>query len=275
MRRVAPVSASVFLALTAATAAPAQTIWTPIEHQLSVNVEALHPRFKLARDADVSALSGAVFLTGVLPVSPHGMIVIELPFARSSVAVAVAGESSSNSAFGNPYIGLQVGAGTSARGFVGELGVRPPIVGDNDAGAGSIGAWTDLDRLEAFTNKLTTLSGAANIYARGPRTRGRLRLGLTEQFFGQDVVDYETILDYGVLGSVDVDRLRLGAALTGRYPLTESGSFGDRAFHHAAASASMSFEQLRPGLFVRVPFDSDIREVVQSTFGITLEYTFR
>jgi hypothetical protein len=267
------VCASAILALTAATAASAQTIWTPIEHRLSVNVEALHPRFKLDQGAEASALSGAVFVTGTIPVAEHGMLVIELPFARSSIAVA--GESSSNSSIGNPYVGLQIGTGTASRGFVGELGIRPPVVGDNDAEAGATGIFTDLDRQEAFINNLTAFSGAANVYARGVHTGGRLRLGLTEQFLGQDVVDYETILNYGALGSVDVDRLRVGAALTGRYLLTESGSFGARSFHHAAASANMSFDQFRPGLFVRVPFDKDIREVVPSTFGITLECTFR
>ena len=273
MSRAGAVCASAILGLTAATVASAQTIWTPIEHRLSVNVEALHPRFKLDQDAEASALSGAVFLTGTIPVAAHGMLVIELPFARSSIAVA--GESSSNSSLGNPYVGLQVSAGTASRGFVGELGIRPPVVGDNDAEAGTTGVFTDLDRQEAFINNLTAFSGAANVYARGGHTMGRLRLGLTEQFLGQDVVDYETILNYGALGSVDVDRLRVGAALTGRYLLTESGSFGDRSFHHAAASVSVLFDQLRPGLFVRVPFDEDIRDLVSSTFGITLEYTFR
>ena len=37
----------------------------------------------------------------------------------------------------------------------------------------------------------------------------------------------------------------------------------------------MSFEQIRPGIFVRVPLDKDIRDLVPSTLGITLEYTFR
>lgn len=272
MSRAGTVCASAILALTAATAASAQTIWTPIEHRLSVNVEALHPRFDDV-GGNVSAFSGALFLTGTLPVSERGMLIIELPFARSSIDVG--GQSVSNTAFGNPYIGMQVGAGTTAHGFVGELGIRPPIVGDNDASAGSMGALADLDRQEAFQNKLTTISAAANVYARSPQTMGRLRLGLTEQFIGADVIDYETLLNYGALASLDVDRLRVGAALTGRYLLTGSGSFGDRSFHHAAASASVSFEQLRPGLFFRVPFEKDVRDLVSRTVGVTLEYTFR
>jgi hypothetical protein len=34
-------------------------------------------------------------------------------------------------------------------------------------------------------------------------------------------------------------------------------------------------DQFRPGLFVRVPFDKDVREIVSSSFGVTLEFTLR
>jgi hypothetical protein len=92
---------------------------------------------------------------------------------------------------------------------------------------------------------------------------------------GEDSGDDETFLDYGALVSGDLDRVRIGGAITGHYILTESGNFADRSVHHGTGSASMSFGQFRPGILVRVPFDKDVRESVRSTIGLTLEYSFR
>jgi len=273
MSRAAAACASAVLALTTATPAFAQTIWSPIEHQPSVRVEALHPQLKLSQGAKVSAFSGALFLTGAFPVSEHLTLAAELPFSRSSISVD--GESALSNAIGNIYVGLQLGTAAASRGVVGELGVRAPLIGDDDFAASLMGGLTDLDRQEAFSNGVTTLYAAGDAYARGAQTTGRLRVGLSKQFLGKDAGENETYLDYGVLGSVDADRVRLGAALTGRYLLTEAGSFDDRSFHHAAVSASILFDQFRPGLFVRVPFDTGVREIVSSTFGVTLEFTLR
>ena len=263
--------AALALALSAAGPAVAQTIWTPIEHQPSFRMEALHPRFKLADGVDVSVLSGALFLTGALPIHDRWMFIAELPFARSKVTVS--GESSSKSAIGNPYLGVQFGRATAPTGIVAEFGVRPALIGDDDFEAAFVGITADIDRFEAFSNKLTTVSAAGNLYTRAAQTTGRLRVGVSEQFY--DKGESETMLDYGALGSFDVNRLRLGAALTGRYLLTESGSFSDRSMHHGAASASVAFGQVRPGLLIRVPFDKEFRDNVPSIVGLTLDYTFR
>lgn len=273
MSRATAACASAVLALTTATPASAQTIWTPIDHQPSVRVEALHPHLKLSQGAEVSAFSGALFVTGDFPVTQHLTLAVELPFARSSVSSA--GESVLNNAIGNMYVGLQLGTAAASRGIVGELGMRLPLIGDDDFEASAVGGLTDLDRQEAFSNGVTTLYAAGGVYARGAQTTGRLRIGLSKQFLSKYAGENETFLDYGALGSVDADRVRLGAALTGRHLLTEAGSFSDRSFHHAAVSASILFEQFRPGLFVRVPIDKDVRELVSSTIGVTLEFTFR
>lgn len=273
MSRARTASASVVLALTTATPVFAQTIWSPIEHQPSVRVEALHPQLKSSQGAKVNAFSGALFVTGAFPLSEHLTLAAELPFSRSSISAA--GESALDNAIGNLYVGLQLRTAAASRGVVGELGVRAPLIGDNDFAASAIGSLTDLDREEAFSNGVTTLYAAGGVYARGAQTTGRLRIGLSKQFLGKNAGENETYLDYGVLGSVDANRVRLGAALTGRHLLTEAGSFDDRSFHHAALSASILFDQFRPGLFVRVPFDNDVREVVSSTFGVTVEFTLR
>ena len=273
MSRAAAACASAVLALTTATPATSQTIWSPIEHEPSVRVEALHPQLKLSQGAKVNAFSGALFLTGAFPVNQHLSLAVELPFARSSGSVA--GESSLDNAIGNLYVGLQLGTASAARGFVAELGVRPPLIGDTDPEASAIGGLTDLDRQEAFSNGVTTLYAAGDVFARGALTTGRLRVGLSKQFLSKSAGENETYLDYGVRGSVDADRVRLGAALTGRHLLTEAGSFDDRSFHHAAVSASILFDQFRPGLFIRAPFDKDVRETVSSTIGVTLEFTLR
>lgn len=272
MSRATAACALAIQTLTAPTLAFAQTIWSPIEHRPSVRVEALHPQVKLDQGAEVSTFSGAMFLNGAFPVSQHLILAVELPFARS--AISVAGETFLDHAIGNPYIGLQL-ASTGSRGFTGEIGLRLPLIGDTDFEAARIGGLTDLDQQEAFGNGVTTLSAAGSVYARRGQTGGRLRLGLSKQFLSKYAGDDETFFDYGALGSVDVYRLWLSAALTGRHLLTESGSFSDRSFHHAAVSAGLSFTEFRPGLFVRVPFDKELRELVRSTFGITLETTFR
>lgn len=258
--------------LTTAAPAVSQTIWTPIDRRPFLKLEMLHPSLKAGSDVDISALSGAVFMTGGFRLGQRAMFIAELPFARSSVSFA--GTSSSNTAFGNPYIGLQLGSASKSRGFVGELGVRPPFIGDDDFDAALLGISSDLDRLEAFVNDVTSISAAGNFYSRMSAAATRLRLGVTHQLHGSSSGEDETFLDYGAHASYDADRLRFGGAVTGRYILTESGAFGERSVHHIAGSASMAFDQLRPGIFVRVPIDKDVRESVSAIYGLTLEYTF-
>ena len=264
---------AVVLLLATATPAVSQTIWTPIDRQPFLKLELLHPSLKAGSGVDISALSGAAFMTGGFRLGQRAMFIAEIPFARSSVSFA--GASSSNTAFGNPYIGLQLGSAPKSRGFVGEIGVRPPFIGDDDFEAALLGISSDLDRLEAFGNDVTSLSGAGNFYTHMSEAATRLRLGVTQQMYGSGSGDDETFLDYGAQASYDADRLRFGGAVTGRYVMTESGSFGDRSVHHVAGSASMAFDQLRPGIFVRVPLDKDVRESVSSIVGLTLEYSFR
>ena len=259
-----------------ATPVLAQSIWTPIDHRPFIKIEALHPSLKTGSGVDVSILTGALFVTGAMPLGSRASAVVELPYARFKFSAAglAGGPSSSESAFGNPYLGLQIGTLPAANGFVGELGVRPKMVKEKDFEAALIGAITDVDRADAFADA-TTMSGVGNFYSRVQKVSTRLRLGLTHEFFGEDYGSDETLLDYGALGSVDVDWLRLGAALTGRYILTESGSFGDRSLHHVAVSVSAPVGQLWPGILVRLPLDKDVREVVRSTIGLTFEYSFR
>jgi hypothetical protein len=255
-----------------ATPVLAQSIWTPIDHRPFIRVEALHPSLKTGGGADVSTLTGALFVTGGMPFGRRASGVIEIPYAHSKISGF--GESSSNSSFGNPYLGVQFGTLPAAHGFVGEIGVRPKMVKEKNFEATLIGGLTDFDRADAFSDA-TSLAAVGNFYSRVQQANTRLRLGVTHEFVGTDYGDDETLLDYGALGSVDVDWLRLGAAITGRYILTESGSFGDRSIHHIAGSASLMFGQMRPGILVRVPLDKDVKEILRNTFGLTFEYTFR
>ena len=255
-----------------ATSVRAQSIWTPIDHRTFIKIDALHPSLKTGSAVEVSLLTGALFVTGAMPLGSRASAVVEIPYA--SFKFSVAGQWTSESAFGNPYLGLQIGTLPAAHGFVGELGVRPKMVKEKDFEAALIGAITDVDRAEAFADA-TTLSAVGNYYSRVQKVSTRLRLGLAHEAFAGDIGSDETLLDYGALGSVDVDWLRLGAALTGWYALTESGSFSDRSIHHVAVSASAPVGQLWPGILVRVPLDKDFREVVRSEIGLTFEYSFR
>jgi len=68
----------------------------------------------------------------------------------------------------------------------------------------------------------------------------------------------------------NLDQLNIGAGMTGRWLASESGSFNDNSVHQVSTYISYQFNQLVPGVFVRVPTDKDYSKTVNMVYGITL-----
>jgi hypothetical protein len=67
----------------------------------------------------------------------------------------------------------------------------------------------------------------------------------------------------------------LTGRLSGRYRFTQRDlSFGERTYNHLTFGATRRVGPWIPGLYVRMPLDEDLREVLDFVAGLTLEYRF-
>lgn len=257
----------------AAPVARAQTIWSPLDHRTTGRVEWWHAHFK--EDAGASTSSGPLFFSLAFPIDRKLAVNVELPYARASIDDPFFGGKYSDNTVGNPYFGLQVGALDKLTSFVGELGLRLAAARPSAFVSEAIGALSEPERFEAFIPKTNTLSAAGNIVLRRPTSSARIRVGVSELLASKDNGGNNTLIDYGAQASTDVQLFRFAGALTGRYAASGDGTFSERSNHFATGMASVALGGFRPGLSVRLPFDSDIRDQVPWMLGLSLEYEFK
>ncbi|HEX2779790.1 MAG TPA: hypothetical protein VHM30_09845 [Gemmatimonadaceae bacterium] len=258
------------IALLPARAALAQSIWTPLDHRITARGEWWHAHFK----SDVGAPStgsAAMFFSVGFPVNEKVALTFELPYARVSAQDPFFGKIDDNTV-GNPYVGVQLGALNKPVSYVGELGARVSSVSEGSFFAAIMGAFSEMDRAEAFAPKTATLAAAGNIVIRRTGSSSRLRLGVSEMLASGSGSENTTLLDYGAQTAVDLQQVRFGGALTGRYQVNGSGSFGDKSTHAVTGMTSIALGDFRPSLAIRVPFDKDVRDVAPWTVALGVEW---
>lgn len=258
------------LALLPARAAVAQTIWTPLDHRTTARAEWWHAHFKDEAGAP-STGSAAMFFSVGFPVNDKVALTFELPYARVSAEDPFFGKIEENTV-GNPYLGVQLGALNKPVSFVGELGARISSVSESNFFAAAIGAISEMERVEAFVPKTSTLAAAGNIVIRRASSSSRLRLGVSELIIGGTDSENQTVLDFGGQTAVDIQKLRVGGALNGRYRATGKGTGDERSTYAATGLASVALGDFRPSLAIRVPFDKDIRDAAPWTIALGIEW---
>src|SRR6185436_17870611 len=147
--RTVAAAALLAAALGAGIASPAmaQSLWMPRNGDRTVMLEVLQPSLE---GFDSELFSDAFFLSGRVALSPRLAVVGELPFARhKSTYLVFFPENLSSNTIGNPYAGVELKLG-SGLAFL-ELGVRPPLVADDELLASFTGKASDVARWEAFS----------------------------------------------------------------------------------------------------------------------------
>ncbi len=222
-------------------------------------------------------LSGRFRLGGLLTLKA------ELPFTNAGLkdytfidffGDTVHFDSYSENQFGNPLVGVEIGAPGSR--FAADFAVRFPIVDDEHLLASEFALVTDYDRFEAFFPDIMTFTAGANYRYTGPTgllinlRAGPAFMAVTEE--GNDT-DPELFADYGAQIGYQKDRITLMGGFTGRAIITEGDlSFSERTIQQLGLSGSHAFGNFIPGLLFRVPMDDDLGDILDFVFGINVGY---
>lgn len=234
----------------------------------SVSLDALRPSF----DGGGTSTLTTINQVGVRWAVGSVVLVAEAPF----VIAKADGASSGALLIGNPFLGVATRASSS---FIGEFGVRPPIVSvstGEDALASFVGVIGDFADFEAYGEDLLTIRATAGYHFLSPQHYG-LRMAVRPALMaptGGAGGDAELFLDYGLQGGYETERASVGMVFSGRAILTESGSIGERTVHELGLGATMTFGRLRPGALIRLPLDADLSDALNYSIGLRLEYTF-
>jgi hypothetical protein len=255
------------LALCGPAIAEAQSIWLPRTSEPTIAIEGLKPFFD---GGGSSFFSTAWFLSGRVRVSNSVVLVGEVPFAFGKLDNEFV-ETDSDAAIGNIYFGAEFGSRSSPVFF--ELGARAPLAPDDNV-ASVVGTFADLDRWEAFIPNLLPISGMVNYMNVSEtglllRFRGGPLLWIPTESGGE--TELLGLLDAQVGYEDPMGKFGVKGGLTSRIVVTESGSFSDRTSFQGGVNAWFSLGRVRPGVFVLVPLDGELRDIVNVTVGLNAQ----
>ena len=234
---------------------PAQSLWLDCHQHPALALEVIKPNF-----SDETFLNNTTFPTAMLflslryPITASTAVVTELPFAHGGVEFTLGSngdERISESALGNPYLGLEVGGRNSS--FFAEIGARAPVTRIDNLG-GFIAALAEIaDRPEAFVPEYLPLIALANFRYRRPggfalRLRGGPSFWInTEKGEDDDATEWFVLYSAQVGYETETAGVQLGAS--GRWFLTtEDDGFGENTVHEFGMAASLGLGRVWPGL---------------------------
>ncbi|NNE45210.1 MAG: hypothetical protein HKN37_00965 [Rhodothermales bacterium] len=227
-------------------------------------VEVVKPRFA---DGGTSFLTAAYSASYHFGVGPTGRVFLtaSLPFSHTGFD-----GSDAETALGNPYLGVTLFSKRDP--VVYEFGVRLPVASDNP---GQIaGLFGDYDRFEGYQPDLLSFKTSLIYFPSRSGdwvmfTRISPLLAITTGQTGSEARG-ELYADYSVHFFYYGKAIQGGLGLTGRAIVTEDGSFAERTSHHVGFEIQKDLGSIIPGIQFRLPIDSDIRDVVDYVFGLTI-----
>jgi len=239
---------------------PLKGIWLEVSHP---DVEAF----------EVSTPSTAWYASGRYPLAPRFHGVAELPFAYGKINAAPNLESDGSTVLGNPYLGIEYALTDRIQL---EGGGRLPLTTADEQSTGDvIGFLADPLRGEAFMQDVIPISGGvAFSHSLAAGVDLRARGGVTSMLWrgDEDIGETLTALDYGVMAHVPRGAARFGGGLTGRWDVSaDEDGFSENSLHQLGLNADYLFGRMRPGITLRVPLDSDYRDLVSSSVGVYLQ----
>jgi hypothetical protein len=251
---------SVLLAALPLQPANGEALWV-IPESNRILVEYLKPSFASGTEATFG--TSTWFLSGNAALGDVVSLTTEIPYTMLGVQGG-----DTDVAFGNAYLGAQLQGDAPV---IVEFGFRLPTASKfNVASLG--GMVTDyVDRAEAFIPNILPVTAAVSFYDR--RDNGliaRLRGGINFWLPQEPNEDAELFLVYGGQAGMSTRRMNFLAGITGRWWLSnETGAnVAEASEHQVAFSADVPMGVAQPGVSLRVPFDDDLNEILDFTFGI-------
>ena len=233
-----------------------------------VGVAFLKPSFE--NDSNLSFLSSAWYFYGRFPVGVNVAIIADIPLSF----VSEEGGGESEFMLGNPMVGVEIDRPVSP--MYAQFGVRLPLSSDNNFAAALFGIFSDYDNFTAFTPDIIPVvfrAGRRDITPTGFYSNillGGELIFYTEENFGDDN-NTELVVTYQALAGYDTGSGRFAGGITGVFLASDAdGSFADNSFHQFTLQATSNFNQFRPGIFIRLPLDEDLSDLINFVFGLTL-----
>ena len=218
-----------------------------------------HPSFK-----NGSGFSAWLLDAGArIRLSPGAYILADVPLVTTSVSGASSGEE--GTLLGNPFLGI----GFLSGGVRAELGMRPSIVTDNAPVASVLaGAVANIERMEAYAQAWSFSADVS--YALADASGLRFEVGggpmLALPKGGGTKPVY---VNYRAGFGLEVSRVRFMSYLSGRWYVNDSGAnFGQATVHQLTLAGTYVGRRVRPTVFVRVPLDQDLSDVLSTVLGL-------
>jgi len=248
----------------------AQSYLTPGTPLKGMWLEVSHPDVEVF---EISTPSTAWYASGRHPISTRFWGVAEVPFAYGKAEVSPALESKGSTVLGNPYLGVEFALNERVQLDAG--GRLPLTTADEESFGDVVGFLADPLRGEAFVQDVVPISGGVTLrHSLATGVDLRARGGVTSMFWrgDDDLGENVTALDYGITALVPRGAARFGGGVTGRWDVSaDEDGFGENSLHQLGLNADYAWGRMRPGLSLRVPLDSDYRDLVSSTVGLYLQ----
>ncbi len=249
----------------------AQSTWMNRSADRSVSLEILKPSY--VNGNDVTFTTSVIYLSTHIPINDHLRFIGEVPYSHFGATGAFSG---SESSIGNPFVGVDYRNKDSDVSY--EFGLRLPLASDKKLGAFLNGFSTDFDRVDAFMPKTVPATLMINHYRKYPsRFVTLLRGGVNFLYYTDSNVSRSTdlYLLYSIHGGYETDKFGFGLGFGGRVVVTGSGgSFDDRSIHQLDLVVHGVFDNIKPGLYLRVPMDELLEQFIDVVWGINMEYAF-
>ncbi len=246
-----------------------QSIWQGQEEESTFRLEMMRPTFD---GEDLTTLSSAVFATARWHLLPSTALVLEVPFAYGELSATEGSpfDPAGETTIGNIYLGVEWRPG-DAPVFL-ELGARAPLVDEDDVLACLVGAVSDLNRSEAFGAYMVPVNAAVTYRQRFDN--GLLLFARTGPVVWIPIEERD---DAEVLGFTEaqvgyaVDEFGILAGVASRILISEDWNFDERTNFQFGAGAWYQIGRVRPALQLRVPIDEEMRDVLNTIVGFSVD----
>ncbi len=227
---------------------------------------------------DYTTLSGAIFLTGRHAVGKNFVLVADISFARGDLDDEGYEAQSVQMVIGNPYIGAEYHLPETPLFF--ELGMRIPIVSEDNTLARVVGYLSDFDRVEAFVPKIIPVFVDMN-FEKIFKSNILLRAGtgISLWFNSKEIGAYRDpaiAFKYILQTGYNHPRVNIILGLIGRQELSSEPRIGEK-FHEMqyGTTITIPFGNFRPGINFRIPGNSQTKKRFDYVFGLNLTYVFK
>ena len=246
-----------------------QSVWTPeTNYESKAGMEIQIPSFDFL-EADFP--TSVIYLYTHWALNDKYTLKVELPISHfSSDNFLGFGGNISETALGNPYLGINISSPQSNVGV--DIGVRLPLAGDN--GGTFTGLLSENHDFTPFIPE--TFAFVADVDYSYKNSSGLIiNVGGGPQVIApDDFSDAELLLKYYTQILYGANNVTFGGGVTGQAIVTEGEfSFADSSIHGLGVLGSYDFGNITLGSSLKFPLDDDLNDIVNFVFGLNVTFS--